>query len=79
MRVVMLQRILIVCEVVLDHASDMEAFCPGTDSDLFFVSRIVEVATDQSIAPTLLLSCTYQLLLAEGTAHSLLFGQMKSP
>ena len=37
-------------------------------SELLFVPRIVEVATDRSIAPTLPLSYTTQFLPAEGTA-----------
>ena len=48
-------------------------------NELIFVPRIEEVVSDQSIAPTLPLSYTYQLLLAEGTALSVFIGRMKSP
>ena len=67
------------CEVALDHASETEAFYLRTYSELFFAPRIVEVATDQSIASTLPLSYTTQFLPAEGTALSVFIARMKRP
>ena len=49
--------ILIVCEVVLDHASDMEGCCLRTHSDMFFYSKDCEGSNrsiDRPHSPTLL-------------------------
>ena len=50
-----LQRIFLVCEVVLYLASETEAFCLRTYSELFFVPRIVEGSKrsiDRPCSPT---------------------------